>query len=407
MTSFNVEQVRADFPILSRKIGKRDLVYLDNAASAQKPNQVIDGMADMMRTSYANVHRGLHTLSSEATDAFEKARTTIATAIGAPNENEVIFTRGATEAINLVAHSWAAPRLKAGDEILITQLEHHSNIVPWHFLRERQGVTLKFCPVEADGSINLETFKSLITDKTKLVAFPHVSNALGVINPVKEMAAAAKAAGAIVLVDGCQAVPHMKVDVAALGADFYAFSGHKVYGPTGIGALWGRMELLEEMRPYQGGGEMIKDVFEDTVTYGGVPHKFEAGTPAIVEAVGLGLAFEYLNQFNFADLQAHEDTLLKRAMEQINGFNWLKVHGDTANKLAIISFTMEGAHPQDIATLLDNQGIAVRAGHHCAQPLMKAMGVSATCRASFAFYNTEAEVDAFVAGLQKTREMLA
>lgn len=405
--SFDVEKIRADFPILARQVKGKPLVYLDNAASAQKPNAVIDGMAEFARTSYANVHRGLHTLSNEATDAFEAAREKVARAIGAPDVNEVIFTRGATEAINLVAYSFAAPRLKAGDEILITQLEHHSNIVPWHFLRERQGVVLKFCPVREDGALDVEAFKNLLSDKTKIVAFNHVSNALGVINPVKELVALARQAGATVLVDGCQSVPHMPVDVVDIGADFYVFSGHKIYGPTGIGVLWGRADLLNEMQPFNGGGEMIRDVFEDEITYGQIPHRFEAGTPAIIEAVGLGLAFDYMAALDMETTQAHERALLARAMDALRNVNWLKVHGDVADKCAIISFTMEGAHPQDVATLLDNQGVAVRAGHHCAQPLMRALGVPATARASFAFYNTEAEVDAFIAALHKTRDMLA
>ncbi|MDP2259771.1 MAG: cysteine desulfurase [Caulobacter sp.] len=405
MTPFDPEPIRAQFPILSRQVNGKPLVYLDNAASAQKPRAVIEAMTRAMEGSYANVHRGLHTLANETTDAYEKARETVARFLGCA-VTEVIFTKGGTEAMNLVASSFGQ-RLVAGDEILITQMEHHSNIVPWHLLRERKGVVLRFAPVLEDGSLDLDAAKAMINEKTKLVAFTHMSNVLGTINPVRELTDAAHAAGALVLVDGCQGAVHMAVDVKALDVDFYVATGHKLYGPTGIGVLYGKADVLADLPPYQGGGEMIGTVSEDVITYADPPMRFEAGTPPILEAIALGAALEWLMQFDREAIAVHERALYDRAVERLDGANWLRILGTAPGKGAILSFTVEGAHAHDIAQILDKQGVAVRAGTHCAEPLMARFGVTSSARASFALYNTEAEADAFVDALVKARSFFA
>jgi len=402
---FDPEAIRAQFPILSRQVNGRPLVYLDNAASAQKPRAVIEAITRAMEGSYANVHRGLHTLANETTDAYEKARETVARFLGC-STTEVIFTKGGTEAMNLVASSFGQ-RLQAGDEILITQMEHHSNIVPWHLLRERKGVVLRFAPVLEDGSLDLEATKAMINEKTKLVAFTHMSNVLGTINPVRALTDAAHAAGALVLVDGCQGAVHMAVDVKALDVDFYVATGHKLYGPTGIGVLYGKAEVLADLPPYQGGGEMIGTVSEDVITYAEPPMRFEAGTPPILEAIALGAALEWLMGLDREAIAAHERRLYDRAVERLDGANWLRILGVAPGKGAILSFTVEGAHAHDIAQILDKQGVAVRAGTHCAEPLMARFGVTSSARASFALYNTEAEADAFVDALVKARSFFA
>lgn len=403
---FDVAGVRAQFPILSRRIHNNALVYLDNAASAQKPQAVIDAMSHAMAHSYANVHRGLHTLANEATNAFEAAREAVRAFLNAPSAQEIIFTKGATEAINLVAASFGAD-LSPGDEIILSEMEHHANIVPWHFLRERKGVVLRFAPLRPDGSLDLNALDSLFSVRTKLVALSHMSNVLGTVNPVAEIVTRAHAAGVPILLDGCQAAVHLPVDVSALDVDFYVFSGHKIYGPTGIGALYAKRSWLEAMQPYQGGGEMISEVSLDRVTYGDLPHKFEAGTPAILEAIGLGAALSWFMAQPRDAIHAHEQALLARAMAALSGRNWITVHGTAPGKGAILAFSVDGAHPHDIAQLLDRQGIAIRAGHHCAQPLMRHLGVTASARASFALYNTIEEVDAFVAALDKARAILS
>ncbi|MGQ3018107.1 aminotransferase class V-fold PLP-dependent enzyme [Phenylobacterium sp.] len=403
--AFDVEAVRAEFPILQRQVNGHPLIYLDSAASAQKPQAVISAMSRAMETSYANVHRGLHTLANETTEAFEQARASVARFICADTD-EVVFTKGATEAINLVAAGLGA-RLQAGDEILLTQMEHHANIVPWHFLRERLGVVLRFAPVIETGELDLAAMGQMIGPRTRVVAFSHMSNVLGTINPAAEIIAMAKAAGALTLVDGCQSVVHQVVDVKALDADFYVFSGHKLYGPTGIGVLYGRRERLADLPPYQGGGEMIATVTEDAITYADSPHRFEAGTPAIIEAIGLGAAIEWLSGLDREAVAAHEAGLYARLLDQLSGANWLRIIGEAPDKGAILSFTMEGAHAHDVAQILDRYGVAVRAGAHCAEPLMRRFGVTSSARASFGLYNTEAEADAFAAALFKTQTFFA
>jgi cysteine desulfurase/selenocysteine lyase len=402
---FDPEPIRAQFPILSRSVNGKPLVYLDNAASAQKPRAVIEAITRAMEGSYANVHRGLHTLANETTEAYEKARETVARFLGCAT-TEVIFTKGGTEAMNLVAASFGQ-RLVAGDEILITQMEHHSNIVPWHLLRERTGVVLRFAPVLEDGSLDLPATKAMINDRTKLVAFTQMSNVLGTINPVRALTEAAHAAGALVLVDGCQGAVHMAVDVKALDVDFYVATGHKLYGPTGIGVLYGKAEVLADLPPYQGGGEMIGTVAEDRITYAEPPMRFEAGTPPILEAIALGAALEWLMGLDREAIAAHERRLYDRAVERLDGANWLRILGTAPGKGAILTFTVEGAHAHDIAQILDKQGVAVRAGTHCAEPLMTRFGVTSSARASFALYNTEAETDAFVDALVKARSFFA
>ncbi|MCF6329373.1 MAG: cysteine desulfurase [Henriciella sp.] len=403
--AFDIAAIRAEFPILSRQVNGNPLVYLDNAASAQKPAAVIDAMADQARTAYANVHRGLHTLANETTDAFEAAREAVRRFINARSVDEVIFTKGGTEAINLVANGIAA-EIQPGDEIVLSVMEHHSNIVPWHFLRERHGAVLKWVDVDESGALDMATLKAAVGPKTRLVAMTHMSNVLGTVTDAAEVAAIAHAAGAEVLFDGCQAGVHLQLDVQALDCDYYVLTGHKIYGPTGIGALYGKAVSLARLRPYQGGGEMIEVVEKERVTYNDAPHKFEAGTPPILEAIGFGAAINWLARFDMAEVQAHEHALYDRAFEGVRGINGLTVHGTAAGKGAVLSFSLRGAHPHDIAQLLDRYGVAVRAGHHCAQPLMQYLCVSATARAGFGIYNTAAEVDAFIQALHKARGML-
>jgi cysteine desulfurase/selenocysteine lyase len=383
----------------------KPLVYLDSAASAQKPRAVIEAMTAAMELSYANVHRGLHTLANETTDAYEAARRKAAGLVGA-GEKEIVFTKGATEGINLVAAGLGAAMVE-GDEIVLTEMEHHANIVPWHFLRERKGVVLKFARITDEGLLDLEHFQSLLGARTKVVGVAHMSNVLGTVNPVQAIARMAHEVGAVVLVDGCQAIVHQPVDVKALDVDFYVFSGHKLYGPTGIGILYGKAERLADLPPYQGGGEMIGQVSFETITYADPPHRFEAGTPPILEAIGLGAAIDWLQAIDRRAGAEHEHRLYQRVREGLAGANWLRVLGDAPDKGAILSFTVDGAHAHDVAQILDRYGVAVRAGTHCAEPLMKRFGVTSSARASFALYNTEDEADAFVEALTKTQAFFA
>ncbi|MDF3853928.1 cysteine desulfurase [Paracoccus sp. P2] len=402
--SFDVEKVRADFPILSRQVNGRPLVYLDNGASAQKPRVVIDAITRAYEAEYANVHRGLHFLSNLATENYERVRAIIARFLNAPREDEVIFTSGATEGINLVSYGWAAPRLEAGDEIVLSVLEHHANIVPWHFLRERQGVRLKWVEPEPDGSLPPEKVLAAVGPKTKLIAVTHMSNVTGT---VVDVGAIARGTSVPVLADGSQAAVHMPVDLSALGVDFYCITGHKLYGPSGSGAIWIRAERQAEMRPFMGGGDMIRTVTRDSVDYADPPLRFEAGTPGIANQIGLGAALEYLMDLGMENIAAHERDLRDYARDRLRSLNWLSVQGDAADKGAIFSMTMQGAHAHDISTILDKRGIAVRAGTHCAMPLLDFFGLSATARASFAMYNTRAEVDALIDGLSFCRELFA
>lgn len=402
--SFDIDTVRADFPILSTQVNGRPLVYLDNGASAQKPRQVIDAITRAYEGEYANVHRGLHYLSNLATENYERVRSIIARFLHAPHENEVIFTSGATEGINLVSYGWAAPHLQAGDEILLSVLEHHANIVPWHFLRERQGVQLKWVEPEPDGSLPAEKVLAAIGPRTRLIAVTHMSNVTGT---VVDVGAIARGASVPVLADGSQAAVHMPVDLGALGVDFYCITGHKLYGPSGSGAIWIRRERQAEMRPFMGGGDMIRTVTRDTVDYADPPLRFEAGTPGIVNQIGLGAALEYLMGLGMENIAAHERGLRDYARERLRSLNWLAMQGDAPDKGAIFSLTMQGAHAHDISTILDKRGIAVRAGTHCAMPLLDFFGVTATARASFAMYNTRAEVDALVDGLGFCHELFA
>ena len=404
--SYDVMKVRADFPILARDVHGKPLVYLDSAASAQKPRQVIEAITRTYSHEYANVHRGAYYLSETATAAYEAAREKVRAFINAAKVKEVVFTKGATEAINLVAATWGRAFVKAGDEIVLTTVEHHSNIVPWQLLREVTGCVLKVVPVAPDGSIDIEEFAKAIGPKTNLVAIAHVSNVLGTVLPVREIAVLAHAAGAKLLLDGCQGIVHEHVDVQDLGCDFYVFSGHKLYGPTGIGILWAREELLEAMPPYQGGGDMIDTVTFAKTTWAPPPAKFEAGTPPIVQAIGLGAAIDYLNSLDRTAVAAHESTLLRYAMTSLAQVPGVRLIGTAPGKAAVQSFVMEGAHPHDLATVLDRSGVCVRAGHHCAQPLMEVLGVSATTRASFGLYNTMGEVDALIAALRRAQEIL-
>jgi cysteine desulfurase / selenocysteine lyase len=404
--AFDAESARADFPILSRAVYGKPLAYLDSGASAQKPRQVLAAMTQFAETGYANVHRGVHYLSAAATDAYEAARRRVQTFLHAAREDEIVFTKGGTEAINLVSYGFLAPRTQPGDEIVLSVMEHHSNIVPWHFLRERQGAVLKWVDVGDDGSLDVEALDAAIGPRTKLVAITHMSNVLGTVTPLKEIVARAHAKGVPVLADGCQGAVHELIDVQALDVDFYALTGHKLYGPTGIGALYAKRAHLKAMRPFNGGGEMIREVTRDRVTYADPPARFEAGTPPIIEAVGLKAALDYLAGFDRAAVKAHESDLLTYARERVRDFNWLRVIGDAPGKGAILSFEAEGMHAHDLATILDREGVAVRAGHHCAQPLMERFGVASTTRASFALYNNRADVDALVAALAKAREIL-
>jgi len=397
---------RADFEILSHSIYGKPLVYLDSAASAQKPRQVLDAMNAFATSEYANVHRGVHYLSGAATQRYEGARETVREFLNAAAPEEIVFTKGGTEAINLVAYSYLAPRIQPGDEIVLTVMEHHSNIVPWHFLRERQGAVLKWVDVRDDGSLDIDALDAAIGSRTKLVAVTHMSNVLGTITPLKQIVARAHAKGVPVLADGCQGAVHETVDVRDLDVDFYAMTGHKLYGPTGIGALYAKRAHLNAMRPFNGGGEMIREVARDRITYADAPARFEAGTPPIIESVGLAAALDYIASFDREAVKAHELSLYSAAREAVREFNWLRVIGDTSGKGAILSFEADGMHAHDLATILDREGVAVRAGHHCAQPLMERYGVASTTRASFALYNTLEDVNALIAGLHKARGIL-
>ena len=404
---YDVEAVRADFPILAREVYGKPLVYLDNGASAQKPRAVIDAVSHAYENEYANVHRGLHFLSNAATDAYEQAREKIRAFLNAPKLEEIVFTKGATEAINTVAYGWAMQELSEGDEIVISLMEHHSNIVPWHFLRERMGVKLVWVPVEDDGSLSMDKVEAALTERTKLVAITHMSNVLGTVTPLKQIIDLAHARGIRVLADGSQGAVHLPVDVAALDIDFYCFTGHKLYGPSGIGVLYGKYDLLKSMRPFEGGGEMILDVFEDKVTYADPPHRFEAGTPPIVQAIGLGAAIDYVEGIGREAILAHEEDLRDYAHEQLSKINSLRIFGNAPGKGAIISFELQGIHAHDVSMVIDRSGVAVRAGTHCAQPLLQHYGVTSTCRASFAMYNTRAEVDILAEALEKARSFFA
>jgi cysteine desulfurase/selenocysteine lyase len=392
-SAYDVDAIRRDFPILSREVYGKPLVYLDNAASAQKPKAVLDAIMKSYTREYANVHRGLHYLSNAATQAYEEARESVRRFINAPSKDQIIFTRNATEAINLVAQSFGGLVIGEGDEIVLSIMEHHSNIVPWHFHRERRGAVIKWAPVDEDGNFLIEEFEKLLGPRTKIVAITHMSNALGTITPVRDIIRIAHARGIPVLVDGAQGAVHLKVDVQDLDVDFYAFTGHKTYGPSGIGALYGKAEHLKGMPPYQGGGEMIGEVTLDDITYAEPPHRFEAGTPAIVQAIGLGAALDYMQDIGLEAIAAHEADLRDYAMARLSEINSLRIFGRARNKGAIVSFNMEGAHPHDVSTVIDRSGVAVRAGTHCTQPLLARYGVTATCRASFAMYNTREEVD--------------
>ncbi|MGS4946989.1 cysteine desulfurase [Meridianimarinicoccus sp. RP-17] len=405
---FDVDKIRADFPILSRQVNGKPLVYLDNGASAQKPQVVIDTVTRAYAEEYANVHRGLHFLSNLATEKYEAVRGTIARFLNAPDERGIVMNSGTTEGINMVAHAWAMPRFEPGDEIVLSIMEHHANIVPWHFLRERQGAVLKWVDVDANGDLDPQRVIDAIGPRTKLVAITHLSNVLGTVVDVKAITQAAHARGVPVLVDGSQAAVHMPVDIADIGCDFYAITGHKLYGPSGSGAIWVAPDRFAEMRPFMGGGDMIRDVTRDTVTYNDPPMKFEAGTPGIVQMIGLGAALDYMMGLGMDNIAAHERSLRDYARTRLDGLNWLNVQGQSADKAAIFSFTMQGAaHAHDISTVLDKKGVAVRAGHHCAQPLMTHMGVPATCRASFGLYNTCSEVDALIDALDLCHEFFA
>lgn len=406
VTGFDAAKARQDFEILSRQVYGKPLVYLDSAASAQKPKQVLDAMHAFVTSEYANVHRGVHFLSAAATERYEHARETVRRLVNAGDASEIVFTKGGTEAINLVASSYLAPRIEQGDEIVLTVMEHHSNIVPWHFLRERQGVVLKWVDVRDDGSLDIEALDAAIGPKTKLVAVTHMSNVLGTVTPLKEIAARAHKKGVPVLADGCQGAVHLSVDVRDLDIDFYALTGHKLYGPTGIGALYAKHAHLKAMRPFNGGGEMIGEVTRERITYAEPPARFEAGTPPIVEAVGLAAAIDYVNSFDRAAVAAHEHALLDYATAQVKGLNWCRIIGEADGKGAILSFEADGMHAHDLATILDREGVAVRAGHHCAQVLMDRFAVASTTRASFALYNSRADVDQFIAALHKARKIL-
>ncbi|MEL7299845.1 MAG: cysteine desulfurase [Pseudomonadota bacterium] len=406
--TYDVAAVRRDFPILAREVNGKPLVYLDNGASPQKPQAVIDAVSHAYSHEYANVHRGLHYLSNVATEKYEAVRGTLARFLNAPSEEEIVFTSGTTEGINLVAYAWAMPRFEPGDEIVLSIAEHHANIVPWHFLRERQGAVLKWVDVDSAGALDPQAVIDAIGPKTKLVAITHLSNVLGTKVDVKAITEAAHAKGVAVLVDGSQAAAHMPVDVADLDCDFYAVTGHKLYGPSGSGAIYIKRARMEEMRPFMGGGDMINEVHRDHISWNKPPMKFEAGTPGIVQQIGLGVAVEYMLAHGMEAISAHEDTLRDYARDRLDGLNWLNVQGHTPDKAAIFSFTMNGAaHAHDISTILDKRGIAVRAGHHCCQPLMEHMGVPATARASFGMYNTTEEVDALVDALELCHDLLA
>src|SRR5499427_1515241 len=404
--AYDVNRIRADFPILATKVYGKPLVYLDNAASAQKPQAVLDRLNQVYTSQYANVHRGLHYLANEATEAYEDAREKVVAFLNASRKEEIIFTRNATEAINLVAYTFGRERIKAGDEIVLSIMEHHSNIVPWHFLRERQGAVIKWAPVDDDGNFLLDEFEKLLTPRTKLVAITHMSNMLGTLVPAKEVTLIAHERGIPVLFDGAQAAVHLDVDVRDIDCDFYAFTGHKLYGPAGVGALYGKYEHLAAMPPFNGGGEMIREVFEDHITYGDPPHRFEAGTPSIVQAIGLGAAIDYIASVGKDRIRAHEQELVTYAHQRLREINSLRIIGTAKGKGAIVSFEIKGTHPHDVATIIDRAGVAVRAGTHCVMPLLARFGVTATCRASFAMYNTRDEIDCLAQALIKAQTLL-
>jgi len=405
--SYDVAKIRADFPALAMSVYGKPLVYLDNAASAQKPQSVLDRLTKAYTYEYANVHRGLHFLANEATEAYEGAREKVRAFVNASRTEEIIFTRNATEAINLVAYTFGKERIKEGDEIVLSIMEHHSNIVPWHFLRERYGAVIKWAPVDDEGNFLFEEFEKLLSPRTKMVAITQMSNALGTAVPVKDVVKAAHARGIPVLVDGAQGSVHLDVDVQDLDCDFYVMTGHKLYGPTGIGVLYGKYAHLAAMPPFNGGGEMIKEVGQDVVTYGDPPYKFEAGTPAIVQAIGLGAALDYIQSIGKARIRAHEHALVAYAHEKLGAINSLRILGQAKGKGPIVSFELKGAHPHDVATIIDRSGVAVRAGTHCTMPLLARFGVTATCRASFALYNTKEEIDVLAASLLKAQEFFA
>ena len=402
----DIQSIRDQFPVLAREINGYPLAYLDNAASAQKPTAVMEAMKAQSEQAYANVHRGLHTLANETTEAFEAARGKVAKFLGAPSPNNIVFTRGATEALNLCAYG-LSHMIEPGDEIIISQMEHHSNIVPWHFLRERYGAVIRFVPVTEEGALDLEAFKSMLGEKTKIVSLVYMSNVLGTVNPIKDIAKWAKAAGAVMIADGTQAAVHMDINVQDLGVDLFCITGHKLYGPTAIGALYGTSEILEQMQPFNGGGEMISDVFEDRVTYNDVPYKFEAGTPPILEAIGLGAAIDWVGQFSTEDIHQHEMALYHAARDGLADVNSVRIIGTTADKGPVLSFNLEGAHAHDVAQILDKYGVAVRAGQHCTQPLMDRFGIHSTARASFGIYNTLDEAERFVAAVRKAALFLS
>ncbi|MBO9413412.1 MULTISPECIES: cysteine desulfurase [unclassified Ruegeria] len=405
---YDVHKIRADFPILSREVNGKPLTYLDNGASAQKPQVVIDAVTRAYAEEYSNVHRGLHYLSNLATEKYESVRGTIARFLGAADEDEIVLNSGTTEGINLVAYGWAMPRLEAGDEIVLSVMEHHANIVPWHFLRERQGVVLKWVDVDSDGGLDPQAVIDAIGPKTKLVAVTQCSNVLGTIVDVKAITQGAHAKGVPVLVDGSQGSVHLPVNVQDIGCDFYAITGHKLYGPSGSGAIYIKSERMAEMRPFIGGGDMIKEVSKDQVIYNDPPMKFEAGTPGIVQTIGLGVALDYMMELGMENIASHEAGIRDYAMERLTGLNWLQVQGTRADKAAIFSFTLDGAgHAHDVSTILDKKGVAVRAGHHCAGPLMDFYGVTATCRASFGLYNTKDEVDTLIDALELAHDLFA
>ncbi|UOA23306.1 Cysteine desulfurase [Sulfitobacter pontiacus] len=405
---YDVNTIRSDFPILSREVNGKPLVYLDNGASAQKPQVVIDAISRSYSHEYSNVHRGLHYLSNLATDQYESVRGTVARFLNGGNEDHIVFTSGTTEGINLVAYGWAMPNLQAGDEIILSVMEHHANIVPWHFLRERQGVVIKWVDVDASGALDPQAVIDAITPKTKLIAVTQVSNVLGTVVDVKAITAGAHAKGVPVLVDGSQAAVHMPVDVQDIGCDFYAITGHKLYGPSGSGAIYINPDRMAEMRPFLGGGDMIREVTKDGVTYNDAPMKFEAGTPGIVQTIGMGVALDYMMNIGMQNIAAHEASLRDYAVSRLSGLNWVQVQGTTPDKAAIFSFTLDGAaHAHDISTILDKKGVAVRAGQHCCGPLMQHLGQTATCRASFGMYNTNAEIDTLIEALELAHDLFA
>jgi cysteine desulfurase/selenocysteine lyase len=405
--SYDIGRVREDFPILGMAVHGKPLVYLDNAASAQKPKAVLDRLHQAYTAEYANVHRGLHYLANAATEAYEDARGKVAKFLNAERNEEIIFTRSATEAINIVAQTFGRERIRPGDEIVLSIMEHHANIVPWHFLRERHGAVIKWAPVDDDGNFLIDEFENLLTDRTKLVALTHMSNVLGTVVPVKDVVRIAHARGIPVLIDGAQAAVHLDVDVRDIDCDFYVVTGHKLYGPTGIGALYGKYQHLAAMPPFNGGGEMIREVHQDRITYGEPPHRFEAGTPPIVQAIGLGAAIDYIASIGKPRIRAHESAVVAYAHERLREINSLRIIGTAKDKGAIVSFELKGAHPHDFATIIDRSGVAVRAGTHCAMPLLERFGVAATCRASFALYNTRDEVDCLVRALTKAQEFFS